>query len=391
MSLIKRSACIVFFFDNDGLRCTNYLTGITVASTPILVAVLNFFDRWRKSAQVNRLIRGYSASSIRNTLSQLLEHTLLIKKGSVQSKREDGLTVWSDWELEARFFHFATKHAFRLGAPLPDEKMLNRTLYRKGPQPKLIKCYPLAARVDLPDPRAPLNSEFPRVLLQRRTFRDFGHGQLSLHQLSALLWLTWGVTGRLCWPGLGKLLLKTSPSGGARHPIEAYCWALRIAGLPRGIYHYRGDRNCLERLQKGVRADRLVELCARQEWVCESAAVLVMTGVLSRVTWRYRFSRAYRTILLEAGHFCQTFCLVATWLGLAPFCTAALVDQEIEMDLGIDGSGESVLYAAGVGLKNLTAPDGITNRKWPGAREIASHVAWPPAKSVGKMLNRPGR
>ncbi len=60
-----------------------------------------------------------------------------------------------------------------------------------------------------------------------------------------------------------------------------------------------------------------------------------MTAVLARVTWRYRFSRAYRVILLEAGHFGQTFCLVATWLGLAPFCTAAFDDEKIEADLDL--------------------------------------------------------
>ena len=54
-------------------------------------------------------------------------------------------------------------------------------------------------------------------------------------------------------------------------------------------------------------------------------------------------------MLLEAGHFCQTFCLVATWLGLAPFCTAALVDEQVEKDLGLNGATETVLYAAGVG------------------------------------------
>jgi len=67
--------------------------------------------------------------------------------------------------------------------------------------------------------------------------------------------------------------------------------------------------------------------------------------------WRYHFSRAYRVVLLEAGHFCQTFCLVATWLGLAPFCTAALVDEKLEEVLGLDGASETVLYAAGIGQK----------------------------------------
>jgi SagB-type dehydrogenase family enzyme len=353
--LLKRSACLVFFFENEGLRCTNYLTGITVASTPILVAVLNFFDRWRESNQIKHLLRGYSVTSVRKTIWQLLDHTLLVEKDSAQANREAGLELWNVWELEARFFHFATKHAFRLGAPLPDETKFARALLRKGPQPELIKGYRRADHIALPSPIPSLNSEFPRVLLKRRTLRQFGRGRLSLEHLSVLLWLTWGVTGRLPWLGLGKLILKTSPSGGARHPIEAYCWALRVTGLPRGIYHYRGDGHYLERLHKGAQSARVVDLCARQEWVRDCAALFVMTGVLPRVMWRYAFSRAYRTVLLEAGHFCQTFCLVATWLGLAPFCTAALVDHEIETDLGLDGTSESVLYAAGVGVKKATA------------------------------------
>jgi hypothetical protein len=45
-------------------------------------------------------------------------------------------------------------------------------------------------------------------------------------------------------------------------------------------------------------------------------------------------------------------------LGLAPFCTAALVDPEIEADLGLDGSSESVLYAAGVGVRDAPAASG---------------------------------
>jgi SagB-type dehydrogenase family enzyme len=95
----------------------------------------------------------------------------------------------------------------------------------------------------------------------------------------------------------------------------------------------------------------LVKLCAGQDWIRHCSALFVMSAVLPRVMWRYHFSRAYRVLLLEAGHFCQTFCLVATWLGLAPFCTAALVDTKLEEELGLDGTNETVLYAAGVGRK----------------------------------------
>jgi SagB-type dehydrogenase family enzyme len=324
---------------------------MTVESTPILIAVLNFFGSWRSPKDIKLLLRGYSERSIRDTLRQLIGHTFLVEKGSAQAREEDNLTLWNAWELEARFFHFATKHAFRLGVPLPDETKFTHALLRKGPQPELVKGYRAAGRIALPGANASLHSEFPRVLLARRTVRDFGRRLVPLEDLSVLLWLTWGVTGRLRWPGLGKLLLKTSPSGGARHSIEAYFWALRVKGLRRGIYHYRGDGHFLERLHNGAQSARVVELCARQEWVRDCAALFVMTAKFPRVMWRYGFSRAYRTVLLEAGHFCQTFCLVATWLGLAPFCTAALVDAEIEEDLGLDGATESVVYAAGVGMK----------------------------------------
>jgi SagB-type dehydrogenase family enzyme len=83
--------------------------------------------------------------------------------------------------------------------------------------------------------------------------------------------------------------------------------------------------------------------------VADASALFIMTAVFPRTQWKYRFARTYRVVLLETGHLCQTFCLVATWLGLAPFCTAAFQDSLIEKELGLDGIRESVLYLAGVG------------------------------------------
>ena len=78
-------------------------------------------------------------------------------------------------------------------------------------------------------------------------------------------------------------------------------------------------------------------------------------------------------VLAESGHLCQTFCLVATWLGLAPFCTMALADSRIERDLEIDGVSESIIYAAGVGSR----PKGVEWAPWPGTKETP--VVAPPA------------
>ena len=90
-----------------------------------------------------------------------------------------------------------------------------------------------------------------------------------------------------------------------------------------------------------------------------------------QVAARLNGLRLANAVLLEAGHFCQTFCLVATALGLAPFCSAALADSTIERDLGIDGVSESVLYACGVG----TRPPGVDWAPWPQDRAASDRSA----------------
>jgi SagB-type dehydrogenase family enzyme len=144
--------------------------------------------------------------------------------------------------------------------------------------------------------------------------------------------------------------LKTSPSGGARHPVEVYLMALRVEGLDPGLYHYDGREHALERLSAGATPEAARDYCADQPYVAEAGALFVMTGVFARTMCKYQHPRAYRVVLLDAGHLGQTFCLTATRLGLAPFSTAALKDTVIERDLGIDGISESVLYVTGIGM-----------------------------------------
>jgi SagB-type dehydrogenase family enzyme len=133
-----------------------------------------------------------------------------------------------------------------------------------------------------------------------------------------------------------------------------YVLARRVDGLRPGLYHYASDRHRLELLKAGATARQIPRYLPTQWWFGSAAALMVMTAVFPRVQWKYQHPRAYRFVFTEAGHLCQTFCLTATWLGLAPFCTMALADSRIERDLGIDGVTESVLYVAGVGARPNT-------------------------------------
>ena len=267
-------------------------------------------------------------------------------KGSPEAALDSRIAKeWSDW-LPAGSFHFSTKDT----RYARDNWSFNRlrSLLPKTPQPKIFKTArgpkKLLSSSTFPD------SEFIRVLMARKTHREFSKKKVTLENVSDLLSLVWGVTGYLHSPMFGELLHKTSPSGGARHPGEVYLMALRVKGLKAGLYHYHPARHQLTTITTNITRNTAWRYCAYQGYVRNAAALFLMTAVFPRAIWKYRHARAYRVVLLDAGHLCQTFCLVATWLGLAPFCTAALKDTLIEEDLGIDGIRESVLYVAGVGL-----------------------------------------
>jgi SagB-type dehydrogenase family enzyme len=323
------------------------LTRRIVSAEPQALGVLGFFEDWRPAAELAAELPDFQPASLARAVGTLVEHTLLLREGSPEAERDERLaSEWRHWLPQASF-HFSTRDA-PFASPRQWRKMA-RGLFAESPQPPIFKADPGKRRTPLPPPAAG-GRGFLDTLLARRTSREFSGEAVALDRISALLKYTWGTTGDLQSPNFGRLLLKTSPSGGARHPGEVYLAAFDVAGLAPGLYHYDVRDHALAELRRGQLRDRLEELAVGQRHVGRAAAVFVMTALWPRSMWKYRTPRAYRVVTLDAGHLGQTFCLVATWLGLAPFTTAALRDSGIEELLGIDGITESVLYLAGVGM-----------------------------------------
>ena len=195
---------------------------------------------------------------------------------------------------------------------------------------------------------------------------------MNRDSLEQLLWLSFGVQDWVNVPDVGRLVLKTSPSGGALHPLEAYVAVRNVKSIGAGIYHYDSADHRLELLRKGLGKREIDRFLARQNYFTGAAFVIFLTAVFARTQWKYEHPRAYRVVLAEAGHVCQTFCLTATWLGLAPFCTMALADTAIEKALGIDGISESVIYGMGAGVR----PAKTKGSSIAGPSSARSLVAW---------------
>jgi len=350
---LRRAKCLFLYWRDGQLFFHNFARRLTVSGRPIACEVLGFFDRWRTFQDAITHFANYSQRSVRSALSQLVEYGLLLPKDSSEAEYDSRIAKeWSGWLPEGSF-HFSTKDV-----PYVDRSSWSvdrlKSIIPKTSQPTFIKTIKGAKKIVLPA-RTFFDSEFIRVLMARKTHRRFSKQKLSLETVSQLLHLVWGVTGYRYSPRFGKLFHKTSPSGGARHPGEVYLMALRVKGLRAGLYHYQPATHQLQMISRNTSREKAGLYCAGQHFARNAAALFLMTAVFRRTMWKYQFARAYRVVLLDAGHLCQTFCLAATWLGLAPFCTAALKDTLIEKDLGIDGVRESVLYVAGVGLPTISA------------------------------------
>ena len=292
--------------------------------------------------EISTAFPRFSKVSLRAALEELRE----IGFAHLDSEPPPALGPWAELGPAAMFLHFATKDV-----PYKSAREISaflRTRLRGGEAPSPSKSR-MGVELALPRHRLP-GTSFWKVLHERRTWRRFSREPVALGHLSTLLHHTFGVKQWIDVGSLGRAALKTSPSGGACHPLEAYVAVRNVAAVKPGLYHYAPERHVLECLRTGLSWRHLAAYFPNQPWFHRPAFVVFMTAVLERAAWHYPHSRTYRAISLEAGHFCQTLSLVATALGLAPFQTVALADSRIERDLGIDGINEPVLYAAGFGL-----------------------------------------
>jgi SagB-type dehydrogenase family enzyme len=336
----------VSYWQGKQLYFENYRTRKKIAASLETAALLDFFSGWKREETAFRRWPEYTSKSLRRAIRRLAEESFLqqsVRRNPPEDPREKALRDWKAWNPAAGFFHMQTKDFYS------EEISGEEELLGSGRVPVPIKNYPGAGTIVLP--REEPAGEFPRVLQERRTWRKFGGQPIAKEVVARLLHLSFGVQGWMRVPDGGRFALKTSPSGGALHPAEAYLLVQKVSGIPRGIYHYDAVGHRLKKIRRGASPTEIQKLLAGQWWFRGAAIVVFLTAVFQRTQWKYDYPRAYRAVLAEAGHLCQTFCLTATWLGLAPFCTMAFADTRIEKALEVDGISESVIYAMGAGSK----------------------------------------
>ena len=202
-------------------------------------------------------------------------------------------------------------------------------------QPTFTKPYPKLPRVALEkDLDLPEIDYFKHVLRPRDASRPAV--SMDIEQLSGALYLTHAVTARSMHAGQ-PFYYRSVASAGALYPFELYLAVHHVDGLNPGLYHFEPLTFSLTVLRQGHQP--VVPPAGSSV-----AATFYVSGIFFRSAWKYR-SRAYRYVLLDAGHLLENLRLALGALNHAFSIGLDFDDDQAATFLGVDSEREVCLAA----------------------------------------------
>jgi SagB-type dehydrogenase family enzyme len=177
------------------------------------------------------------------------------------------------------------------------------------------------------------NASIEECMEARRSVRGYQDKELSLHQISNILWSAQGITE-------DRYGFRTAPSAGATYPLEVFI--AKKDGLFRYIPSSHGMK---QEMSKDIRKD-IAKAALGQGFISDAGLVVIITAIFERTATRYG-DRADRYVYIEAGHCAQNIHLEAAALGLGSVPVGAFRDNELTKLLKL--KDEEPIYIIPVG------------------------------------------
>lgn len=202
-------------------------------------------------------------------------------------------------------------------------------------QPRLRKYYP----TDLPVVFLPGSGHVPPASLWNLSTKQASSMSPGLAEISTLLNLTCGLTAK-ARQASGDFYFRSAASAGALYPNEIYLLAHDLQGLEPGVYHHDVFERKLTSLRQGRFRKAMADALPGN--VRESAATFFITALFNRSAWKYR-ARAYRYVLLDAGHVLENLLFALGDFQYAFTVGYDFADAQINRLLGLDDQKEVCL------------------------------------------------
>ena len=163
----------------------------------------------------------------------------------------------------------------------------------------------MAARksINLPEPKFSDKMTVEEAIAKRRSERSFYPNDLSLEQISQILWAAQGITDK-SWG------FRAAPSAGALYPLTLYLMK------KDGVFQYLPDGHRLLQITEEDRRPSLVRASLGQTYIGEAPLVIIIAANF-RITEAKYGQRSYRYVNMEIGHVAENIHLQAVAMGLA--------------------------------------------------------------------------
>ncbi|MFC1833920.1 SagB/ThcOx family dehydrogenase [Thermodesulfobacteriota bacterium] len=180
---------------------------------------------------------------------------------------------------------------------------------------------------DLPKPSYDGKVSVEAAMVRKNSVRSFKKKPLSLAEVSQMLW---AANGRLPPDAISGATRKVIPSAGGLYPLEVFLLAGKdtVENLAAGVYQYRPTTHTLKMVEEGDKRKKLASAAHGQMWLAGAPATIVIGGVFSRMTVKYR-DRGVNYVLMEAGNSNQNLFLQAESLGLQMGTIGAFRDERV--------------------------------------------------------------
>ncbi len=182
--------------------------------------------------------------------------------------------------------------------------------------------------ITLPEPKLKGEISLEDAIRRRRSKRSYTISELTLEEISQLLWSAQGITD-------ARMGSRAAPSAGALYPLEVYLVK------SDGLYRYLPDGHRLERQSTEDLRRPLARAALLQGYVAQAPIDIVICAVYDRVGSKYG-DRGVRYTHIEVGHAAQNVHLQAVAMGLGSVPIGAFNDEGVKKVLALPKDHEPI-------------------------------------------------
>ncbi len=196
--------------------------------------------------------------------------------------------------------------------------------------------------IQLPEPKLVGKMSVEETIFRRRSQRSFFPNELTMEQISQLLWAAQGITDKT-WG------FRAAPSSGSLYPLTLYLVK------KDGVFRYVPDGHKLVQTSSEDIRPSLVRASLGQSYIGEAPVDIIIAGNFRIIEAKYG-QRSYRYLNMEIGHVAENIELQAVSLGLTSVPVGAFWDDVVGKALNLPDT-QDPFYIIPVGYYNASVAD----------------------------------